>query len=59
MPVVTMRNVTRITWGGTPRLHGDAYNHPRFEDGDQIITSQIVRDLGNIVVTRNTIYVLV
>lgn len=41
-------------------LHGNVYGHPRFHDGDEVTTSEVVELLEDIGVakTRNTVYVL-
>jgi len=39
-------------------LHGEAYGHPRFADGEAINTSPIRASVKNIVETNNTVYEL-
>ncbi len=39
-------------------LYGWVYNHPRFRDGEKIITSQVNTFNGFTATTLNTIYVL-
>lgn len=39
-------------------LHGDAYGHPEFPDGDSITTSPIKNSIKNLVETENTVYEL-
>lgn len=45
------------------RIHGDAYGHPRFDDGTAVVTSVIEKPKtpykeGDVVETRNTLYTL-
>ncbi len=40
------------------KLHGQCFGHPRFEDGEAITTSSIQSIDGEVIVTRNTRYVL-
>lgn len=46
------------------RIHGDAYGHPRFDDGTAVVTSVIENKSktpykeGDKVETRNTLYTL-
>ena len=39
-------------------LHGQVYGHPRFTDGERVITSRIIHDMGAVVETKNTLYLL-
>ena len=39
-------------------LHGEAYGHPRFADGEVITTSPIRATIKNLVETNNTVYEL-
>lgn len=45
-------------------LHGEAYGHPRFEDGTMVTTSYVDEDKrkdykdGDVVETQNTLYTL-
>lgn len=45
---------------GETRLHGQVYGHPRFKDGDAVITSKLINKdwKNNLVETLNTIYTL-
>ena len=40
------------------RLHGQVYNHPRFPDGEWIITSRVVWIAADCAQTLNTFYKL-
>ena len=51
-----MTNWQIVGWFGQERQNGRVYGQPRFEDGHEIITSEIVRQDGNEIETRNTIY---
>jgi hypothetical protein len=42
----------------TPHLVGNAMNHPRFPEGDDITTSAIIGKRQGSVVTKNSVYVL-
>jgi hypothetical protein len=39
-------------------LHGKVYGHPRFEDGHEVTTSDIVSSEGRTVSTRSRVYEL-
>jgi hypothetical protein len=39
-------------------LFGEAYHHPKFEDGDKIYSSPIIDIEGRVITTQNTIYIL-
>ena len=41
-----------------PHLTGEVHGHPNFEDGETIMTSQIMEAEGTLVTTSNTIYSL-
>ena len=41
-----------------PVLHGNAYGHPKFDDGDIIFSTPIVSINGKYIETKNTIYEL-
>lgn len=40
------------------QVRGLVYGHPKFANGDDIITSALVRSEGRVVCTRNTEYIL-
>ena len=54
-PVVRLDNWIRAE----TFLCGEVYDHPRFRDGERVITSTIINELEDgRIETRNTVYVL-
>ena len=53
-------NITPYTAPEAQRfcLHGEAYGHPSFADGEAITTSPIQASINNLVETTNTVYEL-
>ena len=66
MKVVEIRNWSVVGSGTpytapelmTPRLSGNVYGHPRFDDGCNVVTSRIESVDGRKVTTLNTTYLL-
>lgn len=56
--VVLIGEILQNPFTGNLCLHGRVYGHPRFTDGDEIYTSAICSVQGDLVETRNTLYLV-
>jgi hypothetical protein len=58
MQVATITERMRVPSSYGSKIYGEVKGHPRFKDGNIILTSRVIKDFGNIVVTCNTVYIL-
>lgn len=45
-------------WWAPDRIAGNVFGHSRFRDGEEVVSSRIIRHIDSIVETKTTVYIL-